>query len=103
VLRGDMSFVGPRPDVPGYADKLEGDDRRILLLKPGITGPASMKYSNEEEILALQPDPIKYNDEVIYPDKVRINLAYLQNQSFLLDLKIIIFTILGKKLTEEWV
>jgi len=103
VLRGDMSFVGPRPDVPGYADQLRGDDRRILLLKPGITGPASMKYSNEEEILALQPDPVKYNDEVIYPDKVRINLAYLDNQSFLLDLKIIVYTVLGKKLEEEWV
>lgn len=103
VLRGDMSFVGPRPDVPGYADQLRGDDRRILLLKPGITGPASMKYSNEEEILALQADPVKYNDEVIYPDKVRINLAYLDNQSFLLDLKIIVFTVLGRKLEEEWV
>lgn len=103
VLRGDMSFVGPRPDVPGYADQLQGDDRRILLLKPGITGPASMKYSNEEEILALQADPVKYNDEVIYPDKVRINLAYLDNQSFLLDLKIIVYTVLGKKLEEEWV
>jgi len=102
VLRGDMSFVGPRPDVPGYADQLRGDDRRILLLKPGITGPASMKYSNEEEILALQADPVKYNDEVIYPDKVRINLAYLDNQSFLLDLKIIVYTVLGKKLEEEW-
>lgn len=103
VFRGDMSFVGPRPDVPGYADKLEGDDRKVLLLKPGITGPASMKYSNEEEILALQDDPVKYNDEVIYPDKVRINLAYLKHQSFCLDLKIIIYTVLRKKLDEEWV
>lgn len=103
VLCGDMSFVGPRPDVPGYADQLQGDDRRVLLLKPGITGPASMKYSNEEEILALQADPVKYNDEVIYPDKVRINLAYLDNQSFLLDLKIIVYTVLGRKLEEKWV
>lgn len=103
VLRGDMSFVGPRPDVPGYADQLQGEDRRILLLKPGITGPASMKYSNEEEILALQDDPVKYNDEVIYPDKVRINLAYLDKQSVLLDLKIIVYTVLGKKLEEDWV
>jgi len=103
VLKGDMSFVGPRPDVPGYADQLEGEDRKILLLKPGITGPASMKYSNEEEILADQDDPVKYNNEVIYPDKVRINLEYLKNQSFILDLKIIIYTILGRKLNEPWV
>lgn len=103
VFKGDMSFVGPRPDVPGYADQLEGEDRKILLLKPGITGPASMKYSNEEEILADQDDPVKYNNEVIYPDKVRINLEYLKNQSFILDLKIIIYTILGRKLNEPWV
>ena len=82
VLKGEMSFVGPRPDVPGYADKLKGEDRKILLLKPGITGPASMKYTNEEEILAQQEDPVKYNNEVIYPDKVRINLEYLQRRTF---------------------
>ncbi len=102
VLKGEMSFVGPRPDVPGYADKLEGEDRNILLLKPGITGPASMKYSNEEEILAAQSDPVKYNNNVIYPDKVLINLNYLKHQSFWLDLKIITFTVLGKKLYETW-
>ena len=77
VLIGDMSFVGPRPDVPGYADNLKGDDRRMLLLKPGITGPASLKYRNEEELLAEQEDPQKYNDEVLFPDKVRINIEYL--------------------------
>ena len=77
VLIGDMSFVGPRPDVPGYADLLTGKDRDILKLKPGITGPASLKYKNEEEILAEQIDPIIYNDTVIYPDKIRINLLYL--------------------------
>ena len=102
VFTGDMSFVGPRPDVPGYADLLQGEDRKILLLKPGITGPASMKYANEEEILALQEDPIKYNNEVIYPDKVRINLEYLKHLTFLLDLKIIVYTVLGKKLEESW-
>ena len=96
VLIGDMSFVGPRPDVPGYADMLEGNDRRVLELKPGITGPASLKYRNEEEILALQEDPIKYNDEIIFPDKVKINLYYLDNWSFLEDIKIIIYTVLGK-------
>ncbi len=98
VLIGDMSFVGPRPDVPGYADKLEGDDRRMLLLKPGITGPASLKYRNEEELLAEQDDPQKYNDEVLFPDKVRINIEYLDNWSFWQDIKIIIYTVLGKDL-----
>lgn len=96
VLIGDMSFVGPRPDVPGYADKLVGEDRKILLLKPGITGLASIKYRNEEELLAQQADPIKYNDEVIFPDKVKINLNYLENWSFITDIKLIIYTILGK-------
>ena len=96
VLIGDMSFVGPRPDVPGYADILEGNDRRVLELKPGITGPASLKYRNEEEILAMQDDPIKYNDEVIFPDKVKINLRYLDNWSFFEDIKIIIYTVLSK-------
>lgn len=98
VLIGDMSFVGPRPDVPGYADRLEGEDRRMLLLRPGITGPASLKYRNEEELLAAQSDPQKYNDEVLFPDKVRINLDYLRNRSFALDLKIIVYTVLGKSL-----
>ena len=98
VLIGDMSFVGPRPDVPGYADNLEGDDRRMLLLKPGITGPASLKYRNEEELLAEQEDPQKYNDEVLFPDKVRINIEYLDNWSFWHDIKIIIYTVLGKAL-----
>ncbi|MDE7144750.1 MAG: sugar transferase, partial [Duncaniella sp.] len=94
VLRGDMSFVGPRPDVPGYADKLTGSDRDILKLKPGITGPATLKYRNEEELLASQPDPHRYNDEVIFPDKVRINLSYLSNRSFMGDLRIILDTLL---------
>lgn len=98
VLIGDMSLVGPRPDVPGYADKLEGEDRRILLLKPGITGSASLKYRNEEELLAEQADPQKYNDEVLFPDKVRINIEYLDNWSFGYDLKIILYTVLGKDL-----
>lgn len=95
VLIGDMSLVGPRPDVPGYADKLEGEDRRMLLLKPGITGPASLKYKNEEEILAEQDDPIKYNDEIIFPDKVKINIKYLDNWSFIEDIRIIFKTVLG--------
>lgn len=98
VLIGDMSLVGPRPDVPGYADKLEGENRRMLLLKPGITGPASLKYRNEEEILAEQENPQKYNDEVLFPDKVRINIEYLDNWSFWNDIKIIIYTLLGKDL-----
>ena len=98
VLIGDMSFVGPRPDVPGYADKLEGDDRRMLLLKPGITGPASLKYRNEEELLAEQENPQKYNDEVLFPDKVRINIDYMDHWSFGKDVKIIVYTVLRKDL-----
>ena len=98
VLKGDMSFVGPRPDVPGYADNLEGDDREILRLKPGITGPASLKYRNEEELLAMVEDPQEYNDRVIYPDKVRINRYYLHNYSFLKDMQMIICTVLGRKM-----
>jgi len=101
VLIGDMSFVGPRPDVPGYADKLQGKDRDILKLKPGITGPASLKYKNEEEILALQNNPQKYNDEVIFPDKVKVNLVYLENWSFWLDIKIIFCTIFRHQLKNQ--
>ena len=96
VLIGDMSLVGPRPDVPGYADNLQGDDRRMLFLKPGITGPASLKYRNEEELLTGQDNPQKYNDEVLFPDKVRINIEYLDNWSFWNDIKIIVYTVLGK-------
>ena len=93
VLIGDMSFVGPRPDVPGYADSLQGEDRLILKLRPGITGPASLKYANEEEILATVNDPIKYNDEIIFPDKVRINLNYYYHHTFLGDINLIFQTI----------
>ena len=96
VLKGDMSFVGPRPDVPGYADVLEGEDREVLKLRPGITGPASLKYRNEEELLATVEDPQKYNDEVIFPDKVRINRYYLHHYSFWTDIKMIFATVLGK-------
>lgn len=94
VLKGDMSFVGPRPDVPGYADKLEGDDRVVLNLRPGITGPASLKYRDEEELLSQVDNPQKYNDEVIFPDKVRINKEYYYNRTFCGDVKIILETIL---------
>jgi len=93
VLVGDMSFVGPRPDVPGYADKLQGEDRRILEFRPGITGLASLKYAKEEQILADVDDPIKYNNDVIFPDKVQINLDYCDNWSLWLDTKIIFKTI----------
>ena len=98
VLKGDMSFVGPRPDVPGYADQLQGEDRRILELRPGITGPASLKYRREEELLASVENPQEYNDQVIYPDKVRINLYYLKHYSFLKDIQMIFCTVLGKKM-----
>ena len=95
VLFGSMSFVGPRPDVEGYADKLQGDDRIVLSIRPGITGPASLKYKNEEEMLSQQEDPKKYNDEIIWPDKVKINRAYIENWSFKQDIVYIIKTILG--------
>jgi lipopolysaccharide/colanic/teichoic acid biosynthesis glycosyltransferase len=98
VLIGDMSFVGPRPDVPGYADQLTGDDREVLSLRPGITGPASLKYRDEEELLAGQVDPQKYNDEVIFPDKVRINRYYLHHYSFVKDIQMIFCTVLGKRM-----
>ena len=93
VLMADMSFVGPRPDVPGYADVLKGSDRDILKLRPGITGPASLKYANEEEILAKVANPQQYNDEVIFPDKVRINLEYYKNHTLAGDIKLIFATI----------
>lgn len=95
VFIGDMSFVGPRPDVPGYADKLVGEDRVILKLRPGITGPASLKYRDEETLLATVEDPIRYNDEVIFPDKVRINKEYYYNWSFWQDIRYIVRTVLG--------
>lgn len=98
VLIGDMSFVGPRPDVPGYADQLSGDDREVLKLRPGITGPASLKYRDEEELLAKKADPQKYNDEFIFPDKVRINRYYLHNYSFIKDIQIIICTVLDRRM-----
>jgi lipopolysaccharide/colanic/teichoic acid biosynthesis glycosyltransferase len=96
VLVGEMSLVGPRPDVPGYADKLQGDDRKLLLLRPGITGPATLAYRNEEEILAKVSDPVQYNNEIIYPDKVRINLEYMENCSLMQDLKYILETMGGR-------
>lgn len=98
VLIGDMSFVGPRPDVPGYADQLKGEDRDVLKLRPGITGPASLKYRDEEELLAQQVDPQRYNDEVIFPDKVRLNLYYLHHYSFLKDIRMIFCTVLGRRM-----
>ena len=88
-----MSFVGPRPDIEGYADLLQNEDRAILTVKPGLTGPAQLKYKNEEDILANQSNPLAYNDEVIWPDKVEINKQYIQNQSFRLDLYYIYKTV----------
>ena len=93
VLVGNMSFVGPRPDVPGYADHLRGEERLILKLRPGITGPASLKYANEETILAYVVDPVRYNDEIIFPDKVKINLDYYYNHTFFGDIRLILQTI----------
>ncbi len=93
VLVGQMSIVGPRPDIPGYYDELLGENRKVLELRPGLTGLASIKYRNEEEILGNQKYPLQYNDEIIFPDKVRLNMEYYYNQSFWLDLKIIYKTI----------
>lgn len=106
VLKGDMSFVGPRPDVPGYADQLKGEDREVLKLRPGITGPATLKYRDEEDLLAKvikegingYSDPVKYNDEVIFPDKVRLNRYYLNNYSFWTDIKMIFATVLDRRI-----
>jgi lipopolysaccharide/colanic/teichoic acid biosynthesis glycosyltransferase len=93
VLKGDMSFVGPRPDIPEYVNKLTGEERLILELRPGITSPATLKYAKEEELLASVSDPKKYNDEVLWPDKVRINLEYYRNKSIAKDIVIILNTI----------
>ena len=93
VLVGDMSFVGPRPDVPGYADGLQGEQRNILLLRPGITGPATIKYTDEEELLNSICDAKTYNDAVLYPDKVRLNLNYLQHWSLWSDVRYILITL----------
>jgi lipopolysaccharide/colanic/teichoic acid biosynthesis glycosyltransferase len=96
VLVGQMSFVGPRPDVPGYADTLVGQDRVILAVRPGITGPATLKYRSEEEMLAASDDPVRLNREVIYPDKIRINRLYVMEYSFIKDLGYLLQTVLGR-------
>jgi lipopolysaccharide/colanic/teichoic acid biosynthesis glycosyltransferase len=93
VVSGEMSFVGPRPDIPGYYDKLIGEERKILLLKPGITSEAAIKYTNEEFLLSLQKNPSEYNDLVLFPDKVKMNLDYFYNHSMVGDIKIILKTI----------
>lgn len=112
VLRGKMSFVGPRPDVPGYADKLVGDDRDVLKLRPGITGPATLKYRLEDEMISeyvaqkqkdgdtrpMQEIAEEYNDNVIYPDKVRLNCYYYRHYSFIKDIQMIVCTVLGRKM-----
>lgn len=112
VFIGNMSFVGPRPDVPGYADKLTGEDRDVLKLRPGITGPATLKYRLEDEMISdyvvqkqkegdarpMQEIAVEYNDKVIYPDKVRINRYYLHHYSFIKDIQMIFCTVLGKKM-----
>jgi lipopolysaccharide/colanic/teichoic acid biosynthesis glycosyltransferase len=97
VLNGDMSWVGPRPDLPGYADKLQGDDQIILKVRPGITGPATIKYKNEDALLLQQTNPNWYNDHVIWPDKVRINKDYIANWSFKKDLFYLMSSIFNVK------
>jgi lipopolysaccharide/colanic/teichoic acid biosynthesis glycosyltransferase len=92
IIKGDMSFVGPRPDMIGYYDQLEGADRLLLSLRPGITSPAAIKYVDEEKILAQKPNAQNYNDEIIFKDKIKMNKLYLRNKSFLGDIKIILKT-----------
>jgi lipopolysaccharide/colanic/teichoic acid biosynthesis glycosyltransferase len=94
IAIGEMSFVGPRPDIEGYYDKLEGEERKVLELKPGLTCEASIVYRNEEVLLKIQNDPLKYNDEVLFPHKVRMNLDYLENISFKNDIKILFKTLI---------
>lgn len=94
ILKGEMSFVGPRPDIEGYYDKLTGEERKILELKPGLTSESSIIFRNEEELLAKQNNPLKYNDEVLFPEKIRLNLDYYYNRPIFLDLKIILRTLL---------
>lgn len=94
ILAGNMSFVGPRPDVAGYADQLQGTDRIILTVKPGITGPAQIKYKNEQQILNQVPNPQKYNDTVLWPDKVKINKKYIKNWSMAQDINYLVKTII---------
>ena len=96
VLVGDMSFVGPRPDIQGFADELQGEDRIILKVKPGITGEATLKYKNEERVLERQKDPDHYNRTIIWVDKVKINKNYVMNYSFYLDLKLIFKSTINK-------
>ena len=90
VLKGDMSLIGPRPDIPGYYDKLEGSNRLVLQLKPGLISEAGIKYRNEEELLKQQKSPLQYNDEVLFPDKVKMNLEYYHNLSIKRDLSILL-------------
>lgn len=98
VLKGDMSLVGPRPDVPEFTDRLKGKEMAILQLRPGITGPATLKYSNEERLLAEVDNPQKYTDEIIWPDKVRLNLDYYYNWSLAKDIQIIFRTIFRRNI-----
>jgi lipopolysaccharide/colanic/teichoic acid biosynthesis glycosyltransferase len=93
VLKGEMSFVGPRPDIPKYSKLLKGENLLILNLRPGITGPATLKYAKEEELLAEVPDPERYNDEVIFPDKVRLNLEYYYKHTIFKDISLIYKTV----------
>jgi lipopolysaccharide/colanic/teichoic acid biosynthesis glycosyltransferase len=95
VLKGEMSWVGPRPDIPGYADKLKGEDRCILSLKPGITGPATLKYKNEDALLLQQQNPLQYNDTVIWPDKVQLNKMYIKNWSMQKDVRYVLQSVFG--------
>ncbi len=100
ILKGEMSFVGPRPDIPGYYDKLKGEDRKILELKPGLCSEAAIKYYNEDAILAKQENALQYNNTMLFPDKVKMNLEYYYNRSFIADLNILWRTVFGRPLKD---
>jgi len=93
ILIGDMSFVGPRPDMPEYIARLQGEQREMLSLRPGLTSPASIKYAREEELLSMVPDPLKHFDEVIWPDKMRMNMEYIKRRTFIGDIVLILRTV----------
>ncbi len=96
VLRGDMSFVGPRPEVRKYVELYTEEQKKVLTVRPGITSLSSIKYRNENEILSRSDNPEQYYIDVIMQDKLAIELDYLEQRSLLTDIKVIFQTIFSK-------